>query len=383
MSVKFLLPAIFILALAPACSSAPVEETQAETVTQAIVDGTDSPASQDFTVAIQTAGVVLCTGTAVTPTLVLTARHCIVEGDEIGTNFDSSCRLGTNIDTPSSYKVLVGNDKRSPTATIGVKRLIVDFSKRTCADDIGAIELETPITGITFPRLRLDDLPKPGDSALGIGWGTIDRPGGSFPDVRKQQNAKFLQIDGTSFDTTDGTRLVPDGMVVSDISGCSGDSGGPALDSNGAAVGIMTGGASVRPVDDPMACRGSFILLVALARQRAFVERAHQAVGLMPRRTGHPDPAALGGTCSTNVECNSNYCVTNGTRKVCSRSCATTACEAGFECSSAPGFPICLPVEAKPSASCSVEPGAASARGVLVALLAIAGIFSRRRAGGT
>jgi hypothetical protein len=379
MSVRSFLPALFFLAFTPACSSAPSEEPQAETVTQAIVDGTDSPASQDFAVAIQTAGVVLCTGIAVTPTLVLTARHCVVDGDEVGTDFDSSCRLGTNVGSPSSYKILVGNDKRSPSATIGVKRLIVDFSKRTCADDLAAIELETPLSGITFPRLRMDDLPKPGDSALGIGWGTVDRPGGTYPDARKQQVAKFLQIDGTSFDTTAGTRLVPDGMVVSDISGCSGDSGGPALDANGNVVGIQSGGANVRPIDDAMACRGSFTLLVALARQAAFVERAHQAVGLMPRRAGHPDPAGLGGTCSSNAECNSNYCVTNGTSNVCSRSCATTACETGFECSSAPGFPICLPVEAKPSASCSVEPNASVASGYVAALIAIAGVLTRRR----
>jgi|GEM_PF-4047394 len=379
MSVKYFLPPLLALMFTPACSSAPTDDPVPEQAHQSIVDGTDSPPSQDFAVAIQTAGVVLCTGIAVTPTLVLTARHCIVEGDEIGTDFDSTCRLGTNIRTPASYKILVGSDKRSPVATIGVKRLIVDFSKRTCADDIGAIELETPLSGIAFPRLRLDDLPKPGDPAVGIGWGTIDRPtGGTFADVRKQQNAKFLQMDGTSFDTNAGTRLVPDGMIVSDIAGCTGDSGGPALDANGNLVGIQSGGANVRPADDPVACKGSFSLLVALARQTAFVERAHQAVGLMPRRAGHPDPSNLGGTCSTNADCNSNYCVTDGEQKLCSRSCATTACDAGFECSSAPGFPICLPVEAKPSASCSVE-APVGYPGAFMALAAIAGVLALRR----
>jgi MYXO-CTERM domain-containing protein len=358
-------------------------------VASPLLGGEVSPVDENFVVRVRTGTAVL-----VSPTLGFMARHTLISDvNSIGSTY---CRLGT-ISTNSITEVFVGGDV-SAFRSVPIKRVIVDLTSEDCKDDIAAFELVEPVTGLSFPPLVLDVPPgrdRPAGLEVGaatelIGWGQLADAvdGGELPNPTQRQRAfgTFLGVDSG----TVGSAQIPNGFLASSVHACGGDSGGAILDGQKALLAIETATAGPTNADT---CAGDVTFGVPLFHQVAFVERAFQSIGRMPWRAGKPPPNELGGACSQDNDCHSNYCVHVGAAGVglCSRTCSSDAdCGTDLSCTDTgqdggPNARVCLDRTHPPAAihGCSVgaEPAPRGGLGLAFGGLGLAlGVLLRRRA---
>lgn len=153
----------------------------------------------------------LCTATIISPTVVLTAAHCV----------DPSI-VGTDL----VYNVLTGNDltdKAHPSQKLAVKEThfdpLFDHNNILNGHDIAVAILETPTTikPIAWNSEPLD-LALKGQSARIVGYGLNDGFGQKGAGVKRVATVKLNDFDDL---------LVKTGDLLHTI--CSGDSGGPVL----------------------------------------------------------------------------------------------------------------------------------------------------------
>lgn len=154
---------------------------------------------------------VLCTATIISPTVVLTAAHCV----------DPSL-AGTGL----VYSVLTGNDltdKAHPSPKLAVKETHFDpqFDHNNILNghDIAVAILETPTTikPMAWNDAPLDATQK-GKPARIVGYGLNDGLGQKGAGIKRMANVKLNDFDDL---------LVKTGDLLHTI--CSGDSGGPVL----------------------------------------------------------------------------------------------------------------------------------------------------------
>src|SRR5262249_2405349 len=156
---------------------------------QAIVHGTDSDASQDAVVlvirydALSKDGAAGCSGTMLTPKLVMTARHCVATTDEKAACAQDGTPLAGGVVQgdfdPQKLYVFGGNQRPnfiSGLATIvrGVET-IDDGAKTLCNHDVALMITEKPVPGVKIAPIRLDGGAKKGETLTGIGWGISDK----------------------------------------------------------------------------------------------------------------------------------------------------------------------------------------------------------------
>jgi hypothetical protein len=221
--------------LAIGCSSEPNRSERTGTTQQAIINGVESPAAQDFVVqlAYTKSGnrIAHCTGTVVAKRLILTARHCV--GD-----------VSTDDSTVTDYKpgilqVFTGTDasKRvlgdGPPNAKGAKLFVAKST--SLIPDVAVIltdaDLDTPIA-----QLRLDAGVVKNESLDLVGYGLTEDS--KYPPARKlRAGIKVFSLgpsEARFFNLAAGEYVLGEGA-------CSGDSGGPALSSKtGAVVGIAS-----------------------------------------------------------------------------------------------------------------------------------------------
>lgn len=156
---------------------------------------------------------VLCTGTVISPTVVLTAAHC-VHPDPAGEG--------------NTYYVLTANDltdKAHPSPKLAVKETHYDpaFDPKAVwnGHDIAVVILDAPttITPIPWNNAALADSLKGQPTRL-VGYGLNDSFGQKGAGIKRQTTVKLNNFDPL-FVKTGG--LIPWKGI------CSGDSGGPIL----------------------------------------------------------------------------------------------------------------------------------------------------------
>jgi secreted trypsin-like serine protease len=189
-----------------------------------------------------------CSGTVVSPQLVLTAGHCALN-DETGVD-----------DQASGYAVVTGSlDWTSPSRQVsGVTRTIIDpvYNPATDDGDAALLVLSTPSTA---PAVTLasdpGDVPllQPGSTAQIAGWGLT--LAGTIPD-QLQWGASAVQSPGyCSTEASYGGLPFDSGRQICAIDAptyadgtCNGDSGGPLLarraDGTWVEIGITNTGAA-------------------------------------------------------------------------------------------------------------------------------------------
>lgn len=175
-----------------------------------------------FVVALEfTTGDLLCTGTLISQSVVLTAAHCLVE------SFSRRTLLPA-----AALQVRAGSASLAASPEVlSVRRVVVHENYFDQAGfDIALLELATPSRQPTVPLLTPEEtnLVAPLASALVIGWGEL--ADGSYPDGLHEANTTLVAgqvcTDSGTFDGANELCVLQAGGGVAP---CFGDSGGPLL----------------------------------------------------------------------------------------------------------------------------------------------------------
>ncbi len=318
--------ALVVPALLLACSSERELPREPGTLQSPIVGGVldDGAGAHPHVVMLSSRGSV-CSGTLVAPNLVLTAWHCVagmvVQG--IGCDADGNSLNGDHVaadDDPNDIRVRTGVNPSGAAVARGAQ-IFHPSGRNLCDRDIALLLLDRDITGVTPASLRLSHLPVPSERATVVGYG-ITSDGGTGSGVRRRREQVSVLAAGK-----DWNLLLGSSELQLSVSGCSGDSGGPAFDAtSGAVLGVSSrvGDCDVGPlISTALAGHTTLIHQAFAAAGHAVINEGAEAVPTKTRATGE--------ACSSGWECLGHICSPGG---LCTEMCSQSgsACPAGSLC---------------------------------------------------
>ena len=369
-----------------ACSSSPRSESieNVGRASSAVISGKNSDRSQDAVVLLihydpKAGDVASCTGTLLSPRLVLTARHCVADTDA-----SAACDVDGK---PLAAGVVRGNhpantlyvftgptrpDFSSPNITpagVGLQ-ILDDGGKNLCNHDIALVVLKDPIVDAKISPIRLDGDITKGEVVTAIGWGVTDKT--ASPDTRQQRSGiKVLEIGP---DDTGNVPVPPNEFQVGE-SICSGDSGGPAVASTGAIIGVVSRGGNAtkpNPNDPSSSCINGENLYTKITPFKDFILAGFALVEADPWYENGADPrlAKPGSACSDGTECRSSLCLADpkdSATTTCADDCSVNTCPDGQVCRTEGAAQVCRaaadPAKATTTTTtggCSTAPGRSS-----------------------
>jgi hypothetical protein len=271
-------------------------------VSQPIINGTASDASEDATVMLfhlepgKTRGGI-CTGALIAPNLVLTARHCVSRSDDnVACDEDGNPLIGGNVienfEAVDLY-VFAGKDRAEFTGTVAPAldatkwkpsgqglEIIDDKSGTLCNHDLALVLLKAPIENVPIASIRLDGDARVGEKLLTVGWGVTS--GEIEPKMRQRRDGVTVQRVGPN-----GTvPVLTKSEFLFDESICLGDSGGPVYaDATKAIIGVVSrGGNGVEPGGGPAStCVQADNLATKLSPFRELIMDGFHRAGAEPK----------------------------------------------------------------------------------------------------
>lgn len=327
------LPAVLASALATLGCSSDAQDTQSPTQREAIVGGVvDSDANAHENVIYLTSNQGGCSGTLVASNLVLTAWHCVAPSVSQGIGCDAAgiSQNGDHVGSdfaPSDLRVRTGVNPGGPSAARG-QQILHATGKNLCNRDVAFVVLDRDITGITPAKIRTNYLPVPGEHVTVVGYGITSEGGGGSGTRRRRDNVPILGAG------KDWNELTSSSEFQVGASGCSGDSGGPALDSvTGAVLGVSSRVSN---------CNVGPLISMSLFGQDALVAQAFAAAGKSALLEGNTPPGPIknkseGEPCSSGWQCLGDVCQRDNTPGECTKFCSTSSA------SSCPSSMLCMP----------------------------------------